>query len=176
MMETLEAIFTRRSVRSFTPDPISDEDLQTLIQAAAAAPSGGNAQMRLFLAVRQPRRIAALRALAPGMIGQPPAVLILCLDRRGSPPGRALSPSLYVDIGATLQNILLTARDTGLGACPVASFHAKAVAALLDLPEGVEPCLLVVVGRPKFTPPPPRKRSLDEIVYQERYEARHGNP
>jgi nitroreductase len=176
MMKTMEAIFTRRSVRSFTPDPVSDEDLQTIIQAAAAAPSGGNAQRRLFVSVRQPRRIAALRALAPGIIGMPPAVLILCLDRRGSPSGIALSPSLYYDIGAALQNVLLTAHDSGLGACPVGSFHPKGVAALLDLPEGVEPYLLLALGKPKFTPPPPHKRSLDEIFYQERFEARHGNP
>jgi nitroreductase len=171
-MQTLEAIFSRRSVRSFKPDPISDEDLLTIVQAAAAAPSGGNAQRRLFLAVRQPRRIAALRALAPGIIGLPPAVLILCLDQRGSQSGGVLSPSLCYDIGAALQNLLLTAHATGLGACPVGSFHPKGVAVFLDLPEGVEPCLLVVLGKPKLIPPPPRKRSVDEIYYQERFEAR----
>jgi nitroreductase len=176
MMNTLEAIFTRRSIRSFTPDPVSDEDLHTIIQAAAAAPSGGNAQKRLFLAVRQPRRITALRALAPGIIGLPPAVIVLCLDRRGLPPSEALSPSLHYDIGTSLENILLAAQDVGLGACPVASFHPGGVAIFLDLPAAVEPCLLVVVGRPKFTPPAPRKRNLDEIYYPERYEARHGNP
>jgi albonoursin synthase len=174
-MQTLEAIFSRRSVRAFLPDFISDSQLEDIIRAAAAAPSGSNAQNRIFLSVRQPQRIAALRALAPGIIGMPPAVVILCLDRRGSSGGEAIHPSLYYDIGTALQNILLAAQDLGLGACPVGSFHPAGVAAFLDLPEGVQPCLMVVLGKPKFTPTPPPKRRLDEIYFQEGYKAPHGN-
>jgi nitroreductase len=174
-MQTIEAILTRRSVRGFTPEPLSDEQLELIIRAGAAAPSGGNAQKRVFISVRQVQRIAALRALAPGIIGMPAAVVILCVDNRENPSGRAFSPSLYYDIGAALQNILLAAHDAGLGACPVGSFHAKAVAVFLNLPEGVEPCLLVVVGIPKAAPSAPPRRSLDEIYFQEGYDVAHGN-
>jgi len=174
-VDTLEAILTRRSVRAFTSDPVGDEEMGTLIQAAAAAPSGGNAQARLFLSVRRPQRIAALRSLAPGIIGFPPAVIVLCLDRNSLPPIEAVSPSLYYDIGTSLENILLAAHALGLGACPVASFHAKGLSLFLNLPENVEPCLLVLVGRPHFTPSAPPKRSLAEIYFQEFYEGRREN-
>ena len=175
-LDTLEAILTRRSVPRLHPDPVSDAEMEALIRAAAAAPSGGNAQPRLFLSLRQPGRVAALRALSPGVIGLPPAVIVLCLDRRGLPPGESLSPGLHYDIGTALENILLAAHASGLGACPVASFHAKGLSILLGLPEGVEPCLLVVVGKPQFTPPAPRQRSLDDIYFRESYEARHDQP
>jgi nitroreductase len=174
-LDTLEAILTRRSVRTFTPDPVSDEEMETLIQAAAAAPSGGNAQARLFLSVRQPQRIAALRSLAPGIIGIPPAIIVLCLDRKVLPLNDAFSPSLHYDIGTSLENILLAAHAVGLGACPVASFHARGLSTFLNLPEDVEPCLLVVVGKPRFTPSAPPKRSLAEIYFHESYEGRRAN-
>ncbi len=173
-MQTLETIFSRRSIRGFTPEPVSDEQMETIIRAGAAAPSGGNAQKRIFLTVRQPQRISALRALAPGIIGLPAAVVILCLDQRDSRPGEALSVSLHYDIGAALQNILLAAHDAGLGACPVGSFHAKAVAVFLNLPDGVVPCLLVVLGNPIVTLSAPPKRSLDEIYFKEGYKVPHG--
>src|SRR4051794_30849528 len=47
-----EAIFTQRAIRRLKSDPISDADLQTLLAAAARAPSGGNRQPWFFLAVR----------------------------------------------------------------------------------------------------------------------------
>jgi nitroreductase len=174
-LETLEAIFSRRSVRAFLPEVVSKAQIETIIQAGAAAPSGSNAQRRIFLALRQPQRIAALRALAPGMIGLPPLVIVLCLDRRGLSLGEAQSPSLYMDIGATLQNILLAAHDAGLGACPVASFHPGGVSTFLGLPEGVEACLMVVLGKPISLPGAPPKRRLNEIYFQEEYGVGHAN-
>src|SRR5919199_4077043 len=50
-----EAIFTQRAIRRLKPDPVSDEDLETLLIAAARAPSGGNRQPWRFLAVRDQR-------------------------------------------------------------------------------------------------------------------------
>lgn len=174
-MDTLEAIFSRRSVRAFTSDAISDQQMECLVKAGAAAPSGGNAQPRLFLTIRQPRRLASLRAIAPGIIDLPPAVIVLCLDKRRLPSNEANSPSLYYDIGTSLENILLAAHATGLGACPVASFHPKALSILLDLPGDVEPCLLVVIGKPKFIPEAPHKHSLEQIYFQETFKERNAN-
>ena len=175
-MDTFDAIFTRRSIRAFTDTPVCDELLRTLIQAAAAAPSGSNIEKRVFISVREARRIAALRALAPGIIGRPAAVVVICLDRRdkSGQEMKAPDPTQYVNIGAALQNLLLAAHASGLGACPVASFHAQGLAIFLGLPDGIIPCLLVVVGKPRFIPPAPRKRPLDEIYFQESYEAGHG--
>lgn len=174
-MQTLEAIFSRRSVRAFLPEPVNDQQLETLVQAAAAAPSGGNAQRRIFLAIRQPQRVAALRALSPGVIDLPPAIILICLDRRGLSADEAITPWLSYDIGAALQNMLLAAHDMGLGACPVASFHPQGVATLLHLPQDILPCLMVVVGKPKVFPSAPPKRKLAEIFFMEKFDARSAN-
>lgn len=175
-METLEAIFARRSIRDFTPEAISEEALQTIIQAAIAAPSGSNAQKRIFISIQNRRRIVALRALAPGIIGIPTAVVVICLDLRASPKEAlaAPDPTLQISIGAALQNLLLAAQASGLGACPVASFHTQGLAIFLGLPEGIIPSLLVVVGKPRFIPSAPAKKPLDEVYFQERYEVSDG--
>jgi nitroreductase len=171
-MQTLEAITTRRSIRAFTSDPVSDADLQTIIQAATAAPNGGNAQMWVFISMREPKRIAALRTLAPGIIGVPAAVIVMCLNKQrqtSSAEGR-LAAMPYYDIGASLQNILLSAHELGLGGCAIGSFHPQGISSFLNLPEYIEPCLLVVIGNPKAIPAAPRKRPLNEIYFEEKFD------
>lgn len=170
-MQTLETIKTRRSIRAFTSDPVTEEQIQTIIQSAVSAPNGGNAQMWAFIAIRDPKRIAALRTLSPGIIGVPPAVIVMCLDRNrrtGSPEG-LLAAMPYYDIGAAMQNILLAAHDLGLGGCAIGSFHPQGVSIFLTLPENIEPCLMVVIGKPKVIPGEPRKRPLNEVFFEEMY-------
>jgi len=170
-MNTLEAIHTRRSIRAFTSDPLGDDELNTIVRAAAAAPSGGNAQMWVFIAVREPKRLMALRSLSPGIIARPAAVIVLCLDRRRkTTPEGGLDEMVCFDLGAALQNILLTAHELGLGGCAIGSFNKQGIAALLNLPPAVEPKLLVTIGRPKLIPPAPPKRPLEEVFFEETYQ------
>jgi len=170
-MQTLEAIHSRRSVRAFSGQAVSELELEQVVRAAAAAASGGNAQQWLFIGIRQGARIAALRSLCPGMVAMPAAVVALCLDTRSqrASPGSKLDLTACYDIGAAMQNMLLAAHELGLGACPVGSFHEKGVRSLLKLPETIQLCLLVTLGTPSFIPPAPPKRPLDEIYLQESY-------
>lgn len=168
-MDTLEAIFTRRSVRSFTADPIPPETLDTILRAAIAAPTGGNVQPLVYVTVQEPRRLAALRTLAPGIIGKPAAVVVMCMDQ----PRRAVNAAgqydemSLMDLGASLENILLAALALGFGGCAIGSFNKQAITTFLDLPENLEPYLLVALGKPRLLPGAPEKRPLDEMWYKE---------
>lgn len=169
-MNTLEAIHTRRSIRAFTSDPLDDDALNTILRAAAAAPSGGNAQMWVFIAVREPKRLAALRSLSPGIIAKPAAVIVLCVDwRRKTTPEGGLDEMVCFDLGAALQNMLLAAHELGLGGCAIGSFNKPGIVTLLGLPPQVEPKLLVTIGKPKLIPPAPPRRPLEEIFFEETY-------
>ncbi len=169
-MNTLEAIHNRRSIRAFLPEPLGDEVLRTLIEAGAAAPNAGNAQRRIFIAVRNPKRLMAVQAFSPGILSKPSAVIVLCADWRNSPPGSETSEeTIAYDLGAALQNILLAATELGLGGCAVGSFNAAGLSRLLNLPAQVKPKLLVTLGKPKFIPPQPPKKRLDEIFFEETY-------
>ena len=168
-METLAAIFSRRSIRAYTPDPIPAETLHKLLEAAQATASGGNVQPWGFVVVQTPARLAALRSLAPGIIGEPTAVICICLDvpRAVELGGAGGEQVAWLSLGLATQNILLAAHDLGLGACPVASFHQAAVSIFLDLPEKVRPILLVTLGYPAIKPTPPGRRPLSEVCFAE---------
>jgi nitroreductase len=170
-MDTLEAILTRRSVRAFTPEPVPGEMVRDVLQAGAAAPSGGNVQAWGFVVIRSPERLAGLRSLAPGIIGEPKVVIAICLDgdravRLGGAGGERLA---WLDIGLAIENLLLAAHSLGLGACPIASFHRQAVAAFLGLPPEVQPVLLLVLGYPRIKPSPPGRRPLPEVCFLEEW-------
>jgi len=155
-MEILEAIYSRRSVRKFTAEPIPDALLSRVIEAALQAPSGGNVQPWAFLVVREPPR---LRQVA------------ICLDRRRAATlGGSLDEMMAgVDMGLATQNLLLSAHALGLGGCAIASFHRSSVKSFLDLPEGVEPVLLVALGYPAQLPSSPGRRDLKEVYFFERW-------
>jgi nitroreductase len=170
-METLDAILSRRSVRAFTGEPAPAELLRQVLRAGAASASGGNVQAWGFVLVRRAERLAALRSLAPGIIGQPTAVVAVCLDReRARRLGGAGSERfMWLDIGLATQNLLLAAHDVGLGACPVGSFHQRGIATFLDLPPEVHPVLLIVLGYPSLKPSPPGRRSLSDVCFEEKW-------
>jgi nitroreductase len=173
-LETLEAIHSRRSVRDFTDEPVPEELLRQVLQAATSAASGGNVQPWAFVVIQDPSHVRALRALAPGIIGQPQAIVAIGLDaQRAERVGGSLGLELaWIDIGLAMQNLLLAAYDLRLGACPIGSFHKKAVALFLDLPPHIRPVLLIALGYPKTEPPSRGRRPLAEVCFAERW----GNP
>jgi len=169
-VELWEAIRGRRSVRSFQDRPMERELLERLVEAAMWAPSGGNAQTWQFVVVTEPDRVRRIRVVSPGLLGDPPAVIAVCQDlREAEAKGGRLGREFLavVDAAMAAQNVLLAAHDAGLGTCVIASFHREAVARLLELPEGIEPILLISVGWPKEVPPPPRRRA--DVLHYEVY-------
>lgn len=173
-METLQAIFTRRSVRAYTKEPIPDEIFRRVLEAGRATASGGNVQPWGFVLVHLPERLVALRSLAPGIIGEPTAVICICLDvQRAVELGGAGGEQVaWLSVGLAAQNLLLAAHDLGLGACPVASFHQAGISIFLNLPTGVQPILLITLGYPAIKPTPPGRRPLSDICFAEIW----GNP
>jgi nitroreductase len=150
-VDTLTAIHTRRSVRAFTPDPVSEEDIRTLLEAAMAAPSAVNAQAWAFLVISDSALLAQVPSVnryASMAVGAPLAILV-CGDIAAEK-----YPGFWVqDCSAATQNLLLAARAIGLGAVwtgihPVEDRIAKA-SSLFRLPENLRPLSLVVLGHPR---------------------------
>ncbi|MBN1911567.1 MAG: nitroreductase family protein [Pirellulales bacterium] len=83
-MNTLEAIHRRRSIRRFRPDPVPEELLTKILEAARRAPSGTNAQPWKFVVVRSPERREALAEAAYGqaMFHQAPVIVVALGDRK----------------------------------------------------------------------------------------------
>jgi nitroreductase len=147
-MEALETIFTRRSIRKFTGEPIADEDLQTILRAGCYAPSATNQRPWQFVVIRKPETLQAITKFQPysKMLPSAGCCIVVC----GSKLDQALTGFLVEDCSAATQNILLAAHALGLGAVwcglyPVPLF-TKPMGRLLKLPGHVIPVGMVAVG------------------------------
>ena len=73
------------------------------------------------------------------------------------------------DCSMAVENMVLTAYALGLGTCIVKSFSHIAVKEILEIPEGIEPELLVVTGYPAHKPAPPTRIPFREMFYLNKY-------
>jgi hypothetical protein len=114
MMETLQAILTRRSVREFTNQDVSKEDLNDLLRAGMQAPSAGNEQPWHFIVIDDPELLKKIPEFHPyaKMLNEAPLAILVCSDRNLE-KHRA---TWLQDCSAAIENILLTAHAKGLGA------------------------------------------------------------
>lgn len=169
----LEAIRTRRVTRRFKNNPVPRDHLELILESTRWAPSGGNRRLNRYVVLQDPKTIRKLRAVSPGMLPSPPAIILICLDTAKS---LALGfhyweqASAYVDLGTAMENMLLTAHVLGLGACPVMSFHRPAVQLLLDLPESLVPEVMIMIGEPERpVGGRPRPVDINEFTHWEGY-------
>lgn len=155
-METLEAIFTRRSVRQFKNDPISEDDVYDLLRAGMQAPSARNEQPWHFIVIDEPALLHAIPEFHPHaeMLLVAPMAILVCSDRKLE----TKRASWLQDCSAATQNILLAAHAKGLGAVWLGIFpdseRVFGMQSLLEMPKDIRPVALVAVGHPAAVPEP----------------------
>lgn len=166
MVEILEYIERRRSIRRFSEDPVSREALELLLRAGMAAPSATNRRPWQFVVVTEPERLETLRNRLPLGRFNAPAAIVVCGDMK-----RALPPPVQgfwvVDCSAATQNILLAAAGIGLGAVWIGVYPLKPMMALvaraIDLPRAVRPLAVVWVGHPAEERPALNRYDPDRV-------------
>jgi nitroreductase len=159
-METMEAIFTRRSIREYTSQTIPDELVQELLAAAMQAPSAGNQQPWHFILVTDRKQLDALAdALLYGkMLHTATLGIVICANLE-----LERYPGYWVlDCSNATMNLLLAAHDRGLGAVWVGVYPVEDRVAnlkqILCLPESVIPLTVISLGHPATTPEPAERR------------------
>jgi nitroreductase len=157
-MEVLEAIKTRRSVRSFKAQPISDEDAVRILEAAKLAPSAGNRQAWTFIYVKDPRVLRMVKNCSTGFYGDAAAAIVVGIMGGGRGLGS-------LDVGFAAENTCLAAHALGIGSCAIGSFNREAVKMVVNGPEGWEPVLVISLGYPDRVPNSPPKKPLSDIAY-----------
>ncbi|BFR49305.1 nitroreductase family protein [Nitratidesulfovibrio sp. HK-II] len=146
----LDALHERRSIRRFTDDPVTRDEIVAMLDAARWAPSGLNNQPWRFLAVRRgdPRQEALAGCTKYARIVRDAGVLVaVFLDREA-----CYHPMKdHQGAGACIQNLLLAAHALGLGAVWLGEIvnQALQVEQALALPAGrYEFMALIAAGRP----------------------------
>ena len=179
-MNVTDAIKSRRSVRKYKVDPISEETLTMVLESARWAPSWANTQCWRFVVVREPEtkaRIAeALRQGNPATdaVRNAPVVIVACaeLGKSGFYKGEAATDKgdwFMFDVALAMQNLVLAAHELGLGTVHVSLMDAKKIGEIVKVPEGVRVVELTPLGYPEEQPQGPGRRELGEIVFHERY-------
>ena len=168
-MDAIEALLTRRMVRSFTQQPLTDDQIDTLLKVMVAAPSGGNRQPWRILVVQDQKVKEALTAAAFGQqfITQAPVVFVVSRvpsesEARYGARGRDLYS--FQDTAAMVENLLVAAHAMGLAACWVGAFTDEAVAKAIKCPSGIFPVAVIPVGYAARTGTKPDRRALSEVV------------
>jgi nitroreductase len=173
-MDALETIRTRRSIRSYTAEPVPPEKVDTLLRAAMAAPSANNQRPWRFVIVRDRATLARLAEATPWAtpLRQAPVGIVVFADTSANLFNADLA---IVDCGLAAQNLMLAARAEGLGTVWLAAWpypaHMKHISAILKSPAHAVPVAMFAVGVPE-NEPGPVDRFEPGWVYSEQYGAR----
>lgn len=166
--DALSTIFSRKSVRTYTEQPVSEEQVETLLKAAMAAPSGMNVQPWRFVVVRSQETKDVLAGGFNKMIAKAPVVIVVCGKTTGR--GGRENGNWTADCAAATENLLLAVEAMGLGAVWTACYpyedSMKPAIEILGLPKDVKPYCIVPVGYPGGKDKPKDKWKPENIHYE----------
>jgi nitroreductase len=192
--ELFAVVHRQRACRSFSDEPLDDDLIARVLDAATFAPSAENRQPWEFVVVRDPLVRAALGDLtarawdsggrefarrrldeklladvdagATGGVAAAPVTIVVCADTE-----RGLVQTVPSSIFPATQNLLLAATALGLGSAltTITTAFAAELRALLGLPEHVVPVAIVPLGRPARPLGAPRREPFATHTHRERY-------
>jgi nitroreductase len=156
--EKLGFIFGRRSIRAYTTELVSDEAVQTLLEAAMAAPSAAATDPWRFIVVKNRGMLTKIAEALPygRMVGFAALGIVVCGDLEAA-HDKQLS-YLLQDCSAAIENLLLSAHILGLGACWLGVHpreqRVKSLQEILKLQENLIPVACIAIGHPDETKEP----------------------
>ena len=149
-MEVIEAILTRRSIRKYSREKITNNQIEIILKAAMYAPSAMNQQPWHFIVIDDREKLNRIMEVHPysKMLKEAGLAILVCGDER-----LQLSKGYWVvDCGAATQNLLLAAHGIGLGAVWL-GVHPReerksGIRKIFHLPDQVQPFSLISIGYP----------------------------
>lgn len=164
----MDILFSRKSVRSYKPDMISDEDINYILKAAMASPTAGNAREWHFMVIKNKKTHEEIMKIhtAAQMIKNAPAAIIVCAE-----PNVEKFPGFWPqDAGAATQNILLAATAKGIGSVWCGIYPREERVAkfqeLLNIPENIVPVSMIVLGYEDGDTPLKERWEPSKIKYE----------
>ena len=144
----LDTCKTRESVRGYKPTPVEDDKLSYILETVRLAPSACNRQPWKFLVLKSADALArAAQCYDRDWFKTAPLAILCCIDHsqewvRPSDGKRHGT----IDIAIAAEHICLAAAEQGLGSCWICNFDVCKAAGLFDLPDEIEPAVLIPIG------------------------------
>jgi len=180
-----DTILNHKSIRKYKSTPISDKDLNEILEAGVRASNTGNMQVYSIVVTRDEEM---KKKLAPTHFNQPmatqaPVLLTFCADinrfnkwcnQRNAEPGYdnfLWFTNAVIDAMLAAQNCCIAAEEKGMGICYLGTttYNADKIIDILELPKGVIPITTVVVGYPDENPGLTDRLPLEGVVHYETY-------
>lgn len=167
MNPALKVIHSRKSVRHFTDEKVTDKEIETILRAGMAAPSAANCQPWAFIIVTDRSLLGTLRkGLQYGkMLDQVSTAIVVCAI-----PAKASyrkTGFAIIDSSCAAENILLAAEALGLGAVWLAGYPVKSnmrtIRKTLGIPRKVIPVAVIPIGHPTNEDKPQDKFKKENI-------------
>ena len=158
-MEFFDVVRSRKSVRAYKPDPVPQDKIERILEAARLAPTAANRQPFVFYVVQNKEtRLALKAAYSQPWFCEAPVIICACAE-----PAKAWRRSdgrNYADVDTTIamDHLILAAAAEGLGTCWIGAFNPAALKKVLNLPEGLDPIALTPVGFPADDAQKPKNR------------------
>ena len=171
-MKFVELAKKRRSIRNFKPDAVPDEVLNEILQAGVLAPTAKNLQPFQFIVVRASSGLDALAAAYPApFFREAPVAIVACVEQEQGWVRNRHDDKNYADVDTAIavDHMSLAATDLGLGTCWIGAYDPTAVSEAMELPEGVSPLAILLVGYANEVGRNKNRKSLKELVRYERW-------
>jgi nitroreductase len=164
-MDVHEAIKQRKSIRTYKNDPIPENKLQKVLEAARLAPSASNQQQWKFVVVRDEAKRKQLSIAANGQphVAKAPVVIAgVAMD-----VNRVMMCGIHtypIDLAIAIDHITLAAVNEGLGTCWIGAFSQDQARKVIGVPDKYTIVGLLPLGFPAEEGRTKSRKSLDEIV------------
>jgi nitroreductase len=166
-MEAWDAISARRNVRQYTPEPVSEDDLNRIAEAGWRAPSASNRQHWTFIVVTDKDQLQALSTVwrGAGHIAQAAAAIALVIPQTDDDHSREVD---RYDLGQATYAMMVAAADLGVGTGHAGVGDQEAARTILGVPADHDVAYLIGVGYPADRPlrpiARPNRRPIAEVV------------
>jgi nitroreductase len=164
-MEFMNVIKNRRSIRKYKPDPVPENVLNQILEAARLAPSDYHQQPWHFIIVKDPETKAKISIYS--WAAEAPIIIVGCTDTHDSPRWH------LVDFTCAFEQLVLAATNFDLGTCWIGILYRsrehEIIKELLGLPEHIAVVASTPLGYPAETPEPTERKTISEIAHYEKY-------
>jgi nitroreductase len=163
-MDFMEVLRRRRSIRKYKPDPVPDELIEQVLEAARLSPSGKNMQPYHFVVVKERE---TKKKIDP-RLAEVPVIIVGLVDPT---KGRCSIPDGIL----AFEHIILGAVNAGLGSCWKGTYlghlqeHEQEIKEALDVPEHIAVVAYTPIGYPDESPEMRDKKPLNEIVHYDKW-------
>jgi nitroreductase len=170
-VEFFDLISKRYSVRAYKPDPVEDEKLDKILEAARLAPTAANCQPFQIIVIHTSGRETELLGIyhRDWFTQAPLLICVVGVPAQGWVRSDDKRRYLDVDVAIVMDHLILAATDLGLGTCWIAAFNNREARRLLALPDEVEPLIFSPLGYPADQPVPKERKPLTELVRYEQW-------